>query len=89
MFQLIMVSHFRGGRWTKPEVASFSGRWRDIDPALSPDGRRLFFAPNRPVKEGEPVRKDFDVLGGGARGLGLGHTAPRARGQRTPPLRAE
>ncbi|WP_163989599.1 TolB family protein [Pyxidicoccus caerfyrddinensis] len=60
-FQLIMVSHFRGGRWTKPEVAPFSGRWRDIDPALSPDGRRLFFASNRPVKEGEPVRKDFDV----------------------------
>jgi len=60
-FQLIMVSHFRGGRWTKPEVASFSGRWRDIDPALSPDGRRLFFASNRPLKDGEPVRKDFDV----------------------------
>jgi hypothetical protein len=60
-FQLIMVSHFRNGRWTKPEVASFSGRWRDIDPALSPDGKRLFFASNRPVKDGEPVRKDFDV----------------------------
>lgn len=60
-FQLIMVSHFRKGRWTKPEVAPFSGRWRDIDPALSPDGRRLFFASNRPVKDGEPVRKDFDI----------------------------
>jgi hypothetical protein len=60
-FQLIMVSHFRGGRWTKPEVAPFSGRWRDIDPALSPDGQRLFFASNRPVEEGGPVRKDFDV----------------------------
>ncbi|MFP2926711.1 TolB family protein [Pyxidicoccus sp. 3LG] len=60
-FQLIMVSHFRGGRWTKPEVAPFSGRWRDIDPALSPDGRRLFFASNRPLKDGEPVRKDFDI----------------------------
>ncbi|NMO22570.1 hypothetical protein HPC49_51880 [Pyxidicoccus fallax] len=60
-FQLVMVSHFRNGRWTKPEVASFSGRWRDIDPALSPDGKKLFFASNRPVKEGEPVRKDFDV----------------------------
>ncbi|MCP3136084.1 TolB family protein [Pyxidicoccus xibeiensis] len=60
-FQLIMVSHFRGGRWTKPEVAPFAGRWRDIDPSLSPDGRRLFFASNRPRKEGEPVRKDFDI----------------------------
>jgi hypothetical protein len=60
-FQLIMVSHFRNGRWTKPEVAPFSGRWRDIDPALSPDGRRLFFASNRPVKDGDAVRKDFDI----------------------------
>lgn len=60
-FQLIMVSHFKGGRWTRPEVAPFSGRWRDIDPALSPDGKRLFFASNRPVEEGGPVRQDFDV----------------------------
>jgi hypothetical protein len=60
-FQIILVSHFRGGRWTRPEVASFSGRWRDIDPSLSPDGRRLFFASNRPLKEGEPLRQDFDI----------------------------
>lgn len=74
-FQLIMVSHFRGGRWTKPEVAPFSGRWRDIDPALSPDGRRLFFASNRPLKDGEPVRKDFDVWM--VERNGTGWSAPR------------
>ncbi|MFP2909645.1 hypothetical protein ACLESD_32295 [Pyxidicoccus sp. 3LFB2] len=74
-FQLILVSHFRGGRWTKPEVAPFSGRWRDIDPALSPDGRSLFFASNRPLKEGEPVRKDFDVWR--VEREGTGWSAPR------------
>lgn len=60
-FQAILSSQFRDGRWTKPEVVPFSGRWRDIDPALSVDGRKLFFASNRPLKEGEPVRGDFDI----------------------------
>ncbi|XXF76981.1 hypothetical protein P2318_28585 [Myxococcaceae bacterium GXIMD 01537] len=60
-FQLLMVSHWRNGRWTAPEVLPFSGRYRDIDPAFSPDGGRLFFASNRPLSEGEPVRADFDL----------------------------
>jgi hypothetical protein len=35
------------GRWTSPEVAPFSGQHLDIEPHISPDGRRLFFASNR------------------------------------------
>lgn len=48
----IMVSHKRDGHWSKPEVASFSGRWHDSEPALSPDGKRLYFVSNRPVHSG-------------------------------------
>lgn len=61
-YQAILESR-RGsdGRWSEPEVASFSGRWRDIDPALSPDGKRLVFASRRPLREGEPAREDFDL----------------------------
>lgn len=44
----LMVSHFRQGDWTPPEPLPFSGsnsrRVYDGDPALSPDGSRLFFA---------------------------------------------
>jgi len=37
------------GKWTKPVLAPFSGHWKDWDPALRPDGKRLIFVSNRPV----------------------------------------
>lgn len=60
-FQLLMMSQWRDGRWTEPEVLPFSGRYRDIDPAFSPDGRRLFFASVRPQSASEEVHADFDI----------------------------
>jgi hypothetical protein len=57
----IMTAQRAAGRWQAPVVAPFSGAYRDIDPMLAPDGRRLFFNSNRPVREGEPARKDFDI----------------------------
>ncbi|MFY9551482.1 MAG: hypothetical protein WAU32_10055 [Thermoanaerobaculia bacterium] len=56
----ILVSHLRNGTWTTPEIAPFSGRYSDIDPTLSPDGKQLFFASTRPTEGAEP-RKDFDL----------------------------
>src|SRR5262249_46162841 len=44
----IFVSRFAAGRWSEPEVAPFSGVWRDYDPVLSADGSRLFFISDRP-----------------------------------------
>jgi Tol biopolymer transport system component len=56
----IMVSHQRkNGTWSTPEVAPFSGTYSDIDPFISPDGRRLYFASNRPV-DGSP-KIDMDL----------------------------
>jgi len=43
------VSHLRNGKWVTPEMLPFSGTWRDSDPVLSPDGRTLLFASDRPV----------------------------------------
>ncbi|EIM03188.1 MULTISPECIES: PD40 domain-containing protein [Rhodanobacter] len=48
----LMESHCVGGRWSTPRVAPFSGRWRDLDPAMAPDGSYLVFASNRPVAAG-------------------------------------
>lgn len=56
----ILVSHRRNGHWGEPEVASFSGQWHDSEPALSPDGKRLYFVSNRPVRSGgEPVTAEM------------------------------
>ena len=48
----IMFSEFRNGKWSEPKVASFSGEWRDSEPHVAPDGKRIFFVSNRPAAEG-------------------------------------
>lgn len=45
-----MESHLTSGVWAQPAIASFSGLWSDLQPALSPDGKRLVFVSNRPAK---------------------------------------
>lgn len=51
----IMVSNLRNGAWSEPKVAPFSGRWRDIEPAMAPDGSYLLFISNRPAVDGGKV----------------------------------
>jgi Tol biopolymer transport system component len=48
----IMVSRLRDGRWSAPAPAPFSGIWRDIEPAMAPDGSYLVFISNRPATMG-------------------------------------
>lgn len=48
----IMQSHRVRGAWTTPTIAPFSGKWRDLDPSMSPDGSFLLFVSNRPVTPG-------------------------------------
>ncbi|KFN42559.1 TolB family protein [Arenimonas oryziterrae] len=55
----ILLSHRVGEGWSTPEVAPFSGKYVDFDPAFSPDGSLLFFSSKRPVN-GEP-RKEPDL----------------------------
>lgn len=44
----IMVSKRTPNGWGEPQVVPFSGTWRDADPFISPDGKRLYFSSNRP-----------------------------------------
>jgi hypothetical protein len=41
-------SHLVNGKWQRPEVLPFSGLYRDSDPVLTPDGKTLLFASDRP-----------------------------------------
>jgi Tol biopolymer transport system component len=45
----IYFSKLVDNKWAKPIVAVFSGRWKDMDPFISPDGKRLFFSSYRPL----------------------------------------
>ncbi len=46
--------------WQEPIVAPFSGKYSDLEPFFTHDGRRLYFASNRPMKDGDPP-KDYDI----------------------------
>jgi len=54
-FGLLCVSKYRDGRWSEPEVLSFSGRHLDFAPRLSPDGKTMYFTSLRPAP-GTPAR---------------------------------
>jgi len=70
----IMVTRRVDGVWTEPEVAPFSGRYLDIEPAISPDGQRFFFLSTRPQPGQEEkagwVYQDIWVMDRGDDGWG-------------------
>ncbi|HEV3326578.1 MAG TPA: hypothetical protein VG052_13265 [Puia sp.] len=45
---VICLSKKVGDHWTKPIPISFTGQYKDWDPTLTPDGKRLLFVSNRP-----------------------------------------
>jgi WD40-like Beta Propeller Repeat len=46
---IMCESHLVNGVWSKPEILPFSGRYRDTDPVIAPDGESILFASDRPV----------------------------------------
>ncbi|WP_165200599.1 PD40 domain-containing protein [Muriicola soli] len=50
----IYTSRLTKKGWTTPAVVSFSGKYRDAAPYLSPDGNTLFFDSKRPSPEVAP-----------------------------------
>jgi len=59
-FGTILMTRLEKDGWSVPEVAPFSGVYSDVEPFVAPDGDRIFFASNRPLKSGESV-KDYDI----------------------------
>lgn len=60
----IMETHYLDGVWTDPAIVSFSGHKgiADLEPALSPDGQKLFFYSTRPAFEGAEDSQDIWVV---------------------------
>ena len=56
---IIRLKKLSNNKWSNPEVASFSGKYSDLEPAYSPDGKKLYFSSNRPVAGNDP--KDYDI----------------------------
>jgi len=50
----------KNGKWGKPQVAPFSGRYKDLEAAFSPDGQTVYFSSDRPTAS-NPMKKDFDI----------------------------
>ena len=67
----LMESHRIDGGWSTPEVAPFSGHWRDLDPAMAPDGSYLLFVSNRPIRPGGKKLDAFDSHGKAYPGYGM------------------
>lgn len=60
LFQTILyMKKDKKGTWSEPIIAPFAGKYSDLEPAFTNDGKKLFFASNRPT-EGNEV-KDFDI----------------------------
>lgn len=47
--------------WSEPAVAPFSGEFRDKEPYVAPDGRRVYFASQRPIAGGA-AREELDLF---------------------------
>jgi hypothetical protein len=57
----IYASTREHGNWSKPEPVAFTGVYRDTDPFVSADGKRLYFSSDRPL-EGKPyVEYDYHL----------------------------
>ncbi len=56
---ILYKQKLKSGKWSAPEVASFSGKFGDLEPAFSTDGRKLFFSSNRPLTGS--TTKDYDI----------------------------
>jgi hypothetical protein len=49
------------GHWTRPEPMSFTRGFTDRDLTISPNGNRIYFGSNRPLKRGEDSLKTLDL----------------------------
>src|SRR6476659_4835251 len=59
----VMRTELKSGKWQEASPLSFSNdKWADLDPALSRDGKRLFFVSTRPSPHAQDTKiKNMDI----------------------------
>lgn len=60
-YYVIAYTKLSENRWAKPEIASFSGQYKDWDFNLSPDGKRLFYTSYRPESGSGPPDDNSNI----------------------------
>lgn len=57
----IVVIKKENGQWASPELLPFCDEFMYMEPFLTQDGKRLYFASDRPLSDTSDKRKDFDI----------------------------
>jgi len=62
-FSKILVCRMEEGAWSDPEPVPFSSGfgYQDIEPVISPDGKRMLFVSNRPDPANGRLEKNWDI----------------------------
>ncbi|MGH2647032.1 MAG: hypothetical protein ACRDE8_05665 [Ginsengibacter sp.] len=60
MLSTILYSKKVDGEWPLPQVADFCGQYKDLEPAFSHDGTKLYFSSDRPLGD-TGKEKDYDI----------------------------
>lgn len=60
-FSAIVVVRRIDGEWVWPAIAPFSGQFFDLEPAIAPDGSRMYFVSNRPKPGATGPVSDEDI----------------------------
>lgn len=58
-FSVIMFSELVKGKWSEPQAVSFSGMFSDLEPFVTPDGKWMYFASDRPLPDG--TKQGYDI----------------------------
>ncbi|MBI5370738.1 MAG: PD40 domain-containing protein [Sphingobacteriales bacterium] len=60
-FYTIFLSKKLNNKWSRPEIAPFSGQYSDADPFFSPDGKKLYFISYRPADGSDKPNNNSDI----------------------------
>lgn len=58
--QIVSIKKVKN-KWSAPELLPFCDEYMYLEPFLSYDGKRLFFASDRPMTDSVREKKDFDI----------------------------
>ncbi|HQS51528.1 MAG TPA: hypothetical protein PLN99_06490, partial [Daejeonella sp.] len=61
--EISQILHIKklNGKWSDPTLMPFSDKFSDLEPFLSPDQTKLYFASNRPMNDSSITAKDYDI----------------------------